>query len=158
MTSPGKADGPSTVSDSLVARTRASTDDTRRSTAVLWAFARPAARTVATAATAQVKKQLEQRKPAFEIHRYADEAAARDAIEDRTVYGAVVVAPEGPELAVACAAAAGDGLAGVHRGHADPYGGRRGRPGDRPCPDPHLVGPARPERRARRRAEPGPRR
>ncbi|MFI7400419.1 ABC transporter permease [Streptomyces sp. NPDC049541] len=80
----------------------------------LWAFAWPAARTAPrdlplgvagpTAATAQVERQLEQNKGAFEIHRYADEAAARDAIEDRTVYGAVVVTPQGPELLTASAA------------------------------------------------------
>ena len=80
----------------------------------LWAFAWPAARIAPrdlplgvagpTAATAQVEKQLEQKHGAFEIHRYADEAAARDAIEDRTVYGAVVVTPQGPELLTASAA------------------------------------------------------
>ena len=80
----------------------------------LWAFAWPAARIAPrdlplgvagpTAATAQVEKQLEQKQGAFEIHRYADEAAARDAIEDRTVYGAVVVTPQGPELLTASAA------------------------------------------------------
>jgi hypothetical protein len=80
----------------------------------LWAFAWPAARTAPrhlplgvagpTAATAQVERRLEQRQGAFEIHRYADEAAARDAIEDRTVYGAVVVTPQGSELLTASAA------------------------------------------------------
>ncbi|MBT2676941.1 ABC transporter permease [Streptomyces sp. ISL-14] len=80
----------------------------------LWAFAWPAARTAPrdlplgvagpTAATAQVEKQLASREGAFEIHRYADGAAARDAIEDRTVYGAVVVTPQGPELLTASAA------------------------------------------------------
>src|SRR5690349_12960743 len=67
----------------------------------LWAFAWPAARTAPrdlplgvagpAAATAQVEQQLARHKGAFEIHHYADEAAARDAIENRTVYGAVVV-------------------------------------------------------------------
>ncbi|GGW99851.1 ABC transporter permease [Streptomyces lomondensis] len=80
----------------------------------LWAFAWPAARTAPRdlplgiagppAATAQVEKGLERHEGAFEIHRYADEAAARDAIEDRTVYGAVVVTPQGPELLTASAA------------------------------------------------------
>ncbi|MGN9761604.1 ABC transporter permease [Streptomyces sp. SD31] len=80
----------------------------------LWAFAWPAARTAPrdlplgvvgpTAATAQVEKQLASHEGAFEIHRYADGAAARDAIEDRTVYGAVVVTPQGPELLTASAA------------------------------------------------------
>ncbi|MEU2285745.1 ABC transporter permease [Streptomyces sp. NPDC013178] len=80
----------------------------------LWAFAWPAARTAPrdlplgvagpAAATAQVEKQLQRHEGAFEIHRYDDEAAARDAIEDRTVYGAVVVTPRGPELLTASAA------------------------------------------------------
>ncbi|MEV2211901.1 ABC transporter permease [Streptomyces sp. NPDC050997] len=80
----------------------------------LWAFAWPAARTAPrdlplgvagpAAAVAQVERQLRQREGAFEIHRYADEAAARDAVEERTVYGAVVVTAEGPELLTASAA------------------------------------------------------
>ncbi|MDH6218178.1 ABC transporter permease [Streptomyces pseudovenezuelae] len=83
-------------------------------TLALWAFAWPAARTAPrdlplgvagpTAATAQVERQLARHKGAFEIHRYADEAAARDAVEDRTVYGAVVVTAQGPELLTASAA------------------------------------------------------
>ncbi|WAU81203.1 ABC transporter permease [Streptomyces sp. Qhu-G9] len=80
----------------------------------LWAFAWPAARTAPqdlplgvagpATATAQVQKQLEAHEGAFEIHRYADEDAARDAIENRTVYGAVVVTERGPELLTASAA------------------------------------------------------
>jgi hypothetical protein len=80
----------------------------------LWAFAWPSARTAPrdlplgvagpATATAQVEKQLRQHEGAFEIHRYDDEAAARDAIEDRTVYGAVAITPEGPELLTASAA------------------------------------------------------
>ncbi|MEU6224977.1 ABC transporter permease [Streptomyces sp. NPDC047042] len=80
----------------------------------LWAFAWPASRTaprdlplgVAGPATAvtQVERQLSAHEGAFEIHRYADEAAAREAIENRTVYGAVVVTAQGPELLTASAA------------------------------------------------------
>ncbi|MFF1718388.1 ABC transporter permease [Streptomyces sviceus] len=80
----------------------------------LWAFAWPAARTAPrdlplgvagpSAATAQVEQGLRQHEGAFELHRYADEAAARAAIEDRTVYGAVVVTARGPELLTASAA------------------------------------------------------
>ncbi|MFE0473902.1 ABC transporter permease [Streptomyces sp. NPDC058947] len=80
----------------------------------LWAFAWPAARTAPRdlplgvagppAATAQVERQLERLEGAFELHRYADEAAAREAIQDRSVYGAVVVTPQGPELLTASAA------------------------------------------------------
>ncbi|WP_367324845.1 ABC transporter permease [Streptomyces sp. HUAS ZL42] len=80
----------------------------------LWAFAWPAARTAPhdlplgvagpAAATAQVEHRLQQHEGAFEIHRYADESAAREAIEQRTVYGAVVVGARGPELLTASAA------------------------------------------------------
>lgn len=80
----------------------------------LWAFAWPAARTAPhdlpvgvagpAAAAAGVEKQLQARDGAFDVHRYADEAAARDAIEDRTVYGAVVVTQSGPKLLTASAA------------------------------------------------------
>ncbi|MFC8142000.1 ABC transporter permease [Streptomyces paradoxus] len=80
----------------------------------LWAFAWPASRIAPRdlplgvagppAAAAQVERQLERHEGAFEIHRYADEAAARDAIEGRSVYGAVVVTPQGPELLTASAA------------------------------------------------------
>ncbi|GAA3982134.1 membrane protein [Streptomyces marokkonensis] len=80
----------------------------------LWAFAWPAARTAprelplgvagAPAAIAQVEQRLTQREGAFEIHRYADEAEARDAVEDRTVYGAVVAGDRGPKLLTASAA------------------------------------------------------
>ncbi|MFD8687639.1 ABC transporter permease [Streptomyces sp. NPDC059651] len=80
----------------------------------LWAFAWPAARMaprdlpvgVAGSAPAadQLQRQLEQRGGSFEVHRYESEAAARTAIEDRAVYGAVVVTAEGPELLTASAA------------------------------------------------------
>ncbi|MEU9269210.1 ABC transporter permease [Streptomyces sp. NPDC048251] len=80
----------------------------------LWAFAWPAARTAPRdlplgvagppAATAQLEKQLTRHEGAFEIHHYADATAARDAVEDRTVYGAVVVTAEGSELLTASAA------------------------------------------------------
>ncbi|MFD4511723.1 ABC transporter permease [Streptomyces sp. NPDC058457] len=80
----------------------------------LWAFAWPAARIAPrdlplgvagpAAATAQVEQRLEHEKGAFEIHHYADETAARSAIEDRTVYGAVVVTARGPKLLTASAA------------------------------------------------------
>ncbi|MFJ2014304.1 ABC transporter permease [Streptomyces globisporus] len=83
-------------------------------TLALWAFAWPAARIaprdlpvgVAGAAPAaeQLEQRFEQRDGAFEVHRYADEAAARAAIEDRVVYGAVVAAPQGPHLLTASAA------------------------------------------------------
>ncbi|MGW3583533.1 ABC transporter permease [Streptomyces rubiginosohelvolus] len=83
-------------------------------TLALWAFAWPAARIaprdlpvgVAGAAPAaeQLEQRFEQRDGAFEVHRYADEAAARAAIEDRVVYGAAVATPQGPHLLTASAA------------------------------------------------------
>ncbi|MFE6133277.1 ABC transporter permease [Streptomyces sp. NPDC056437] len=90
----------------------------------LWAFAWPAARTAPrdlpigvagpASAVTQVEQRLEQRPDAFEVHRYTDEAAAREAIEDRVVYGAVVVTPEGPQLLTASAAS--PVVAGLLRG------------------------------------------
>ncbi|MFF3993760.1 ABC transporter permease [Streptomyces cyaneofuscatus] len=83
-------------------------------TLALWAFAWPAARIaprdlpvgVAGAAPAadQLGRQFEQREGAFEVHRFDDEAAAREAIEDRVVYGAVVAGPESPHVLTATAA------------------------------------------------------
>lgn len=80
----------------------------------LWAFAWPASRTAPhdlplglagpAAATAPVERQLEHRKGAFDLHHYADETAAREAIEDREVYGAIVATEQGPKLLTASAA------------------------------------------------------
>ncbi|WP_051808926.1 hypothetical protein [Streptomyces sp. NRRL S-378] len=80
----------------------------------LWAFAWPATRTAPrdlplgvagpAAATAPLEQRLASHEGAFEIHRYADEAAARTAVGDREVYGAVVVTPQGPHLLTASAA------------------------------------------------------
>ncbi|MFI1825602.1 ABC transporter permease [Streptomyces sp. NPDC020412] len=82
--------------------------------AALWAFAWPGARTAPrdlplgvagpAAAAEPIARSLEQKEGAFEVHRYGDEAAARAAIEDRTVYGAVVATPDGPRLLTASAA------------------------------------------------------
>ncbi|MFI6650114.1 ABC transporter permease [Streptomyces sp. NPDC050529] len=80
----------------------------------LWAFAWPAARMaprdlpvgVAGSAPAadQLQQRLEQQDGAFEIHRYDSADAARTAIKDRAVYGAVVMSAKGPELLTASAA------------------------------------------------------
>ncbi|MGW7368179.1 ABC transporter permease [Streptomyces sp. NPDC054841] len=80
----------------------------------LWAFAWPAARIAPrdlpvgvagpATATAQLEQRFAQHEGAFDVHRYADEAAARDAIEDRAVYGALVVTPQGPKVLTASAA------------------------------------------------------
>lgn len=83
-------------------------------TIALWAFAWPAARIaprdlplgIAGSAPAadRLQQQLEQHGGAFEIHRFDDGVAARTAIEDRVVYGAVVITPKGPQLLTASAA------------------------------------------------------
>jgi hypothetical protein len=57
-----------------------------------------------SAATATVEERLAEHEGAFAIHRYADEAAARAAIEDRDIYGAVVAAPGGPTVLTASGA------------------------------------------------------
>jgi hypothetical protein len=55
--------------------------------------------------TATLEAQLAAKDPgAFDVHRYADEASAVAAIEDRDVYGALVVTPDGPTLLTASAA------------------------------------------------------
>lgn len=79
----------------------------------LWAFAWPAARVAPhdlpvgvagpASATAPLEQGFEQRPDAFDVHRYDDEAAARTAIEERDIYGAVVATPEGPHLLTASA-------------------------------------------------------
>ncbi|MFF3262053.1 ABC transporter permease [Streptomyces sp. NPDC002932] len=81
---------------------------------VLWAFAWPAARMAprdlpvgvvgSGPAADQLQERLEARDGAFEIHRYDSGTAARTAIEHRTVYGAVAVTAQGPELLTASAA------------------------------------------------------
>ncbi|MEU5161152.1 ABC transporter permease [Streptomyces sp. NPDC020875] len=82
--------------------------------ATLWAFAWPGARTAPrelpvavagpAAAAEQVSRGLERRDGAFDISRYEDEAAARTAIGNRDVYGAVVAGPDGIRLLTASAA------------------------------------------------------
>jgi hypothetical protein len=57
-----------------------------------------------SAATQSIEKRLATREGAFELHRYADEAAARDAVEIREVYGAFVAAPAGAKVLTASAA------------------------------------------------------
>ena len=81
---------------------------------ILTLFAWPSARLeprdlpIGVAGPAPATRVLEQRlatqEGAFDVHRYADEAAAREAIEDREVYGAWVVAPGGPKVLTSSAA------------------------------------------------------
>jgi hypothetical protein len=56
------------------------------------------------AAAGPIEQRLEARAGAFELHRYAGEAAAREAIEEREVYGAFVATPGGPKVLTASAA------------------------------------------------------
>ncbi|MDT0309082.1 ABC transporter permease [Streptomyces sp. DSM 44917] len=80
----------------------------------LWAFAWPASHggpndlpvgvVGQTAAADRVAAELEAREGAFDIHRYADEASAREAIEDREVYGAFDASGQQPAVLVASAA------------------------------------------------------
>jgi hypothetical protein len=55
-------------------------------------------------ATSSIQRQLAQRGDAFDVHRYSDEAAARAAIGQRQVYGAIVAAPGGLTVLTASAA------------------------------------------------------
>ena len=56
------------------------------------------------AAVGQLEQQLGANPDAFDVHRYANEAEARAAIEDREVYGAFVATPAGPKVLSASAA------------------------------------------------------
>ncbi|MGC5005837.1 hypothetical protein [Streptomyces sp. DT203] len=55
-------------------------------------------------AAERLQQRFEQHGDAFEIHRFGDEAATRTAIEDRVVYGPVVITPKRPQLPTASAA------------------------------------------------------
>jgi hypothetical protein len=55
-------------------------------------------------AAAAIEKRLAKQDGAFNLHRYGDEAKAREAIEDRDVYGAFVATPSGPKVLTASAA------------------------------------------------------
>jgi hypothetical protein len=89
----------------------------------LWAFAWPAARTAPNdlpvgvagppAAAEPVAEQLRQRDGAFDVHTYADEASAREAVADREVYGAIVVSGGGAAPGLLTASAAGPVVAGL---------------------------------------------
>ncbi|WP_340556044.1 ABC transporter permease [Streptomyces sp. GSL17-111] len=80
----------------------------------LWAFAWPAARTaprdlpvgLVAPAGAPVAERLTTgpAEDSFDVHRYQDADAARAAVEDREVYGALIASPRGTELLTASAA------------------------------------------------------
>src|SRR5919108_3832736 len=56
------------------------------------------------AAVQKFEHGLEADDGAFEVHRYATEAGAREAIEDRDIYGAFVAGPGGAKVLTASAA------------------------------------------------------
>src|SRR5262245_24181453 len=58
----------------------------------------------APAATSGIEQDLASRPGSFDVHHYANEQAARDAIEDREIYAAVVATPEARTLLTASAA------------------------------------------------------
>jgi succinate dehydrogenase hydrophobic anchor subunit len=58
------------------------------------------------AAAESIERQLNKQEGAFDVQRVADEAAAREAIDDRDVYGAFVATPDGAKLLTATAASA----------------------------------------------------
>jgi hypothetical protein len=53
-----------------------------------------------------LEAQLRANGDAFDVHRYSNEAEARQAIQDRDVYGAFVATPEGPKVLSSTAASA----------------------------------------------------
>jgi hypothetical protein len=57
-------------------------------------------------AAGPLEAQLRANGDAFDVHRYSSEAEARQAIEDRDVYGAFVATPEGPKVLSSTAASA----------------------------------------------------
>lgn len=90
-------------------------------------------------AVAQAAGQLSGPRGAYDVHRYADEAAAQAGIENRQVYGALVLTPSGPRLLVASAAS--PSIAAALRARAARLG--RGRPV--PVTDVVPAAPADPE-------------
>jgi len=72
-------------------------------------------------ATAAAENRLSAQPGSFDVHHYADEAAAREAIEDREVYAAIVAAPNRQTLLTASAGS--PLIAGFMREHfgSDPH-------------------------------------
>jgi hypothetical protein len=77
---------------------------------ILTLFAWPAARMeprdlpLGVVGPPAMEQKLTAQEGKFDVHRYADEAAARTAIEDREVYGAFVATPSGPKVLTASGA------------------------------------------------------
>jgi hypothetical protein len=66
-------------------------------------------------AVGQLEQQLGANPDAFDVHRYSNEAEARAAIEDREVYGAFVMRPDGPKV---LSSSAGSAAVAQLLGHA----------------------------------------
>ena len=120
----------------------------------------------APAAATAIERQLAARDGAFETHRYADEAAAREAIEDREVYGAFVATPSGAKVLTATAASPAVAQL-LNHAAAEAEGARRGRrlrqPGQRRPRRQRAAArarrhPHRPRRRGPRNERPAARR
>jgi hypothetical protein len=73
------------------------------------------------AAVSQLSARLESQHGAFDVRRFSGPAAARAAIRDRDVDGALVVSPRGPQLLVA--SASGADLSGLLTTEAQGLGG-----------------------------------
>ena len=85
--------------------------------------------------TRTIEQGLAARGEAFDVHRYADEAAAREAIEDREVYGAFVATPGGPKALTASAASVPVTALLTHARGREPT-----RPWRTSCPPPRARG------------------
>ncbi|MDQ8705996.1 hypothetical protein RCO28_26450 [Streptomyces sp. LHD-70] len=102
----------------------------------LWAFAWPAVHASphglpvgvagSPGAITQVEARLAGTNDAFEVHRYLDESAARQAVQDREVYGAVVAGPRGTTVFTAPAASpvVANLLDQTFGAHAQPLAGK----------------------------------
>jgi ABC-2 family transporter len=76
------------------------------------------------AAARTVEQRLAARGEAFDVHRYPSEAAARQAIRERDVYGAFVAEPSGIKVLTASAASGAVGQLLTHAAQEGPGAGR----------------------------------
>jgi hypothetical protein len=87
---------------------------------ILALFAWPAAKVgprdlpIGVAGPESIERQLTAQDGRFDVHRYASEADARAAIEDREVYGAFVATASGPKVLIASAASSAVAQALTH--------------------------------------------
>jgi hypothetical protein len=92
-------------------------------------------------ATKPIEQRLAQQSGAYDVHRYADEQQARDAIENRDVYGAIVASPSGLKLLTASAAS--PTFAGmIERSFAEPQIEAALKSAGKPLPQVEDVVPA----------------